>query len=44
VWTVELRLVLDTSIAAARQLAEASGRGRRNTELLEELPVEPVKV
>jgi alpha-amylase len=29
VWTVELRLVLDTSIAAARQLAEGAGRLRK---------------
>jgi alpha-amylase len=28
-WTVELRLVLDTSIAAARQLAEGAGRLRK---------------
>lgn len=44
VWMVELRLVLDTSIAAARQLAESSGRSKRNSELLDELPVEQVKV
>ena len=41
---VELRLVLDTSIAAARQLAESSGRSKRNSELIDELPVEQVKV
>lgn len=44
VWMVELRLVLDTSIAAARQLAESSGRSKRNSELIEELPAESVKV
>ena len=44
VWMVELRLVLDTSIAAARQLAEYSGSSKRNSELIDELPVEQVKV
>ncbi|MEY3457721.1 MAG: Alpha-amylase 1 [Planctomycetota bacterium] len=43
-WTVELRLVLDTSVAAARQLAEGAARSRKSAGMMDDMAVEAVRV